>query len=44
MSPQVTGGDAPRLISGAPDIAVRFHLQHIVEDDGFVFLRYVRRR
>lgn len=44
MSPQVTGGDAPRLITGAPDIAVRFHLQHALEDDGFVFLRYVRRR
>lgn len=44
MSPQVTGGDAPRLITGAPDIAVRFHLQHVLEDDGFVFLRYVRRR
>jgi len=44
MSPQVTGGDAPRLITGAPDIAVRFHLVHIVEDDGFVFLRYVRHR
>ena len=44
MSPQVTGGNAPRLITGAPDIAVRFHLQHVLEDDGFVFLRYVLRR
>jgi riboflavin biosynthesis pyrimidine reductase len=44
MSPLVTGGDAPRLISGAPDLASRFHLQHVLEDDGFVFLRYLRRR
>ena len=44
ISPNVTGGDGPRLTRGASDVLQRFDLHHVLEDDGFVFLRYVRRR
>lgn len=44
ISPNVTGGAGPRLTDGAADALMRFDVHHILEDDGFVFLRYVRRR
>lgn len=44
ISPQIIGGNGPRLITNAPDLAQRFHLQHVLEDDGFLFLRYLRKR
>lgn len=44
VSPNVTGGDGPRLTNGARNVLQRFDLHHVLEDDGFVFLRYVRRR
>lgn len=44
VSPNVTGGKGPRLTNGAIDVLQRFDLHHLLEDDGFVFLRYVRRR
>jgi riboflavin biosynthesis pyrimidine reductase len=44
ISPQLTGGDGPRLTAGAPEMAHRMTLAHILEDDGFVFTRYVRAR
>jgi riboflavin biosynthesis pyrimidine reductase len=44
ISPQIIGGNGPRLTTNAPDLAQRFHLQHVLEDDGFLFLRYLRKR
>ena len=44
ISPQLTGGDGPRLTVGAPDLAHRMTLAHVLEDDGFLFTRYVRAR
>lgn len=44
VSPQAVGGSGPRLAAGAPDIALGFDLAHVCEDDGFLFLRYLRRR
>ena len=44
ISPQVSGGDGPRLTVGSPGVAQRMHLAHVLEDDGFLFTRYVRPR
>lgn len=44
ISPQIIGGNGPRLTTNAPDLAQHFHLQHVLEDDGFLFLRYLRKR
>jgi hypothetical protein len=38
----VVGGAGKRLADGAPDLLRRFRLAHVLEDDGFLFLRYVR--
>ncbi len=42
ISPLIVGGTGKRLTSGAPDLLRRFTLEHVLEDDGFLFLRYVR--
>lgn len=42
ISPNVTGGDAPRLTNGARNLMLRYTLHHVLEDEGFLFLRYVR--
>ena len=42
ISPLIVGGAGKRLTSGAPDMLRRFTLEHVLEDDGFLFLRYVR--
>ena len=42
MSPQVTGTDGPRLLNGAPPLHVEYDLAHVLEDAGFLFLRYLR--
>ena len=42
ISPNVAGGDAPRLTNGAQELMRRFTLRHVLEDDGFLFLRYAR--
>lgn len=42
ISPQINGGAGARLTSGAPDLARLMHLAHVLEDDGFLFTRYVR--
>lgn len=42
ISPNVAGGDAPRLTNGANEMMRRYTLQHVLEEDGFLFLRYVR--
>jgi len=44
FSPQLAGGDGPRLLRGASSISRRMDLAHVLEDDGFLFTRYVRRR
>lgn len=41
LSPILAGGDAPRLLRGAPERARKMQLVHAIsDDDGFVFLRY----
>lgn len=42
ISPNVTGGASPRLTNGAHELLRRFTLHHVLEHDGFLFLRYVR--
>lgn len=44
VSPQISGGNGPRLTAGAPAMAHRMTLTHVLEDDGFLFTRYVRAR
>lgn len=44
ISPQINGGNGPRLTSGAPAVAHQMTLAHVLEDDGFLFTRYVRAR
>lgn len=41
-SPQMIGGAGPRVTSDAPPLSHRFHLVHLLEDDGYLFSRYVR--
>ncbi len=44
-SPQMVGGDGVRLTTGAPDGSSRYDLAHLlVDDEGFVFTRWIRRR
>lgn len=44
LSPRLVGGDGPRLSTGAPENQQRFELAHLlVDDDSFVFTRWVRR-
>lgn len=42
VSPLIVGGEGKRLTHGATDLLRRFTLEHVLEDDGFLFLRYVR--
>lgn len=42
LSPMIVGGVGPRLIRSAPDMAQQMQLAHVLEDEGFLFLRYVR--
>lgn len=42
IAPQLAGGHGPRLLDRAPDLAQRMQLAHVLEDDGFLFTRYVR--
>jgi riboflavin biosynthesis pyrimidine reductase len=44
ISPQVTGGTGPRVVTLADQITRPMTLAHILEDDGFLFTRYVRNR
>ena len=43
VAPLLAGGDGPRLTTGAPAGLHRMELAHVLEDDGFLFTRYVRR-
>ena len=42
ISPMVTGADSPRLANGAPPLHSDYQVAHILEDKGFMFIRYVR--
>ncbi|MFI1097179.1 pyrimidine reductase family protein [Streptomyces sp. NPDC020917] len=43
LSPLVTGGDAPRIMDGPPVVPPsRFRPLSVLEEDGFLFTRYVR--
>jgi riboflavin biosynthesis pyrimidine reductase len=42
ISPNIVGGDSARVVSGAASALRRFTLRHVLEEDGFLFNRYVR--
>ena len=42
LSPRLVAGDGPRILNGPVMDAVPMRLGHAVEDDGFLFLRYLR--
>ncbi len=44
ISPVLSGGDGPRLMNGAMPLVHRMRLGHVLEDDAFLFTRYLRRR
>jgi len=44
LSPQIVGGEGQRVTTKAPPVAHRMDLAHVLEHDGFLFTRYVRRR
>ena len=44
ISPQLAGGDGPRVTSGAAQVSRKMRLAHVLEDDGFLFTRYLRAR
>ena len=43
MSPQLTAGDAARVLNGPAIPPMPLRLGHVLEEDDFVFLRYVRK-
>lgn len=43
ISPLVVGGSGPRLTENAPDLHRKYEVAHVIKDDGFLFVRYVRR-
>jgi len=43
ISPQLAGGSAPRAIVGAHDVGMPLVLAHLLEEDGFLFTRWLRR-
>ncbi len=43
ISPRITAGSAPRILDGAGIEALPLSLGHVLEDEDFLFLRYVRR-
>jgi riboflavin biosynthesis pyrimidine reductase len=44
ISPMVTGDDGPRLSNGAPALHSNYQVAHILEDEGFLFIQYLRNR
>jgi riboflavin biosynthesis pyrimidine reductase len=44
VSPQLAGGDGPRVTSGNAQQSRKMRLGHVLEDDGFLFTRYLRAR
>lgn len=43
VSPQITAGDAARIINGPGHASARLRLGHVLEEEDFLFLRYTRR-
>ena len=43
-SPLVVGGAGARATTHAPEFSHRYDVAHVIEDDGFLFSRYTRRR
>ena len=43
ISPLVVGGAGPRLTANATDLETRFEVAHVLHDEGFIFVRYLRR-
>ena len=43
ISPLIVGGSGPRLTDSAPDLLKRYDIAHVIHDDGFLFVRYIRR-
>jgi riboflavin biosynthesis pyrimidine reductase len=43
ISPLICGGAGPRLTTGAAPMLHPMDLAHVLEEDGFLFTRYVRR-
>ncbi|MEO5974011.1 MAG: dihydrofolate reductase family protein [Ilumatobacteraceae bacterium] len=43
ISPLIAGGAGPRLTHGVPDLHRQFEVAHVLHDDGFLFIRYIRR-
>ena len=44
ISPQLAGGDGPRVTSGSAQMSRKMRLAHVLEEDGFLFTRYLRAR
>jgi riboflavin biosynthesis pyrimidine reductase len=44
ISPMVTGADSPRLLNGAPPLHSDYEVAHILEDSGYMFIRYLRKK
>ena len=42
LSPMLAGGTGPRVTSGPDQLARRMRLVHVLEDDGYLFTRYLR--
>jgi riboflavin biosynthesis pyrimidine reductase len=42
ISPMLAGGNGPRVTGGATPLAQRMRLAHVLEDDGYLFTRYLR--
>jgi riboflavin biosynthesis pyrimidine reductase len=42
ISPVLAGGDGPRVTGGVAQLARRMRLAHVLEDDSFLFTRYLR--
>ncbi len=42
ISPMLAGGDGPRVTGGTAQLARRMRLAHVLEDDGYLFTRYLR--
>jgi riboflavin biosynthesis pyrimidine reductase len=42
MSPHVVAGMAPRMATNSTEVFTSFELHHVLEADGFLFLRYRR--
>ena len=42
IAPLIVGGRGPRVTDGAPDVLFGMRLDQVMEDDGFLFTRYLR--